>query len=43
MDIYTPMKALGDKAALLRPTDGVHLTPKGHVWVAEREYEYLTR
>ena len=43
MDIYTTMKALGDKAALLRPTDGVHLTPKGHVWVAEHEYEYLTR
>jgi len=43
MDIYTPMKALGDKASLLRPTDGVHLTPKGHAWVADREYEYLTR
>ena len=43
MDIYTPMKALSDKATLLRPTDGVHLTPKGHSWVAEREYEYLTR
>ena len=43
MDIYTPMKALSDKASLLRPTDGVHLTPKGHAWVAEREYEYLTR
>ena len=43
MDIYTPMKSLPDKATFLRPTDGVHLTPKGHAWVAEREYEYLTR
>ena len=43
MDIYTLMKALPDKASFLRPTDGVHLTPKGHTWVAEREYEYLTR
>lgn len=37
------MKAMPDKASFLRPTDGVHLTPKGHAWVAEREYEYLSR
>ena len=40
-DIYTPMKALPDKATYLRPGDGVHLTPKGHAWVAERLFEYL--
>lgn len=43
LDIYTAMKALPDKASLVRPTDGVHLTEKGHAYVAEREYEYLVR
>ena len=43
LDIYTAMKALPDKASFVRPTDGVHLTEKGHAYVAEREYEYLVR
>ena len=43
LDIYTPMKALEDKADYLRSTDGVHLTPKGHAWVADREFDYLTK
>ena len=43
LDLYTTMKALPDKASLVRPTDGVHLTEKGHAWVADREYEYLTK
>lgn len=43
LDLYTPMKALENKADYLRPTDGVHLSPKGHAWVADREFDYLTR
>lgn len=41
LDIYTAMKRLPDKPSLLRPTDGVHLTAKGHEWLASREFEYL--
>lgn len=41
LDIYTEMKNLPDKASLLRSTDGVHLTAKGHEWFASREFEYL--
>lgn len=41
LDLYTDMKAVSGKALLFRPTDGVHLTEKGHAYVAEREYEYL--
>ena len=41
LDIYTAMKSMPDKATLLRSTDGVHLTAKGHEWVANREYSYL--
>lgn len=43
LDVYTTMKSLPDKADYLRPTDGVHLTQKGHEWLAAREYEYLRR
>ena len=41
LDLYTAMKELPDKASLVRPTDGVHLTEKGHAYIANREYEYL--
>lgn len=41
LDIYAPMKALPDKAELLRVGDGVHFSAKGHIWLAERESEYL--
>ena len=42
-DVYTAMKALPDKAALLNPRDGVHLSAKGHAYMAERTYEYLKK
>ena len=41
LDIYTPMKALPDKAELFNPGDGVHLTPAGHEFVALKELEFL--
>ncbi len=41
LDVYTAMKALPDKASLLNPHDGVHLSAKGHAYMAERTYEYL--
>ena len=41
LDLYTAMKALPDKAELLNPHDGVHLSAKGHEYVAQRTYEYL--
>jgi hypothetical protein len=40
-DIYDDMKALPNKAELLRPTDGVHLTQKGHEFIAEKTFDYL--
>lgn len=40
-DLYTPMKAVKDKAKLLNPLDGVHLTPEGHDYVAIKTLEYL--
>ena len=43
LDIYTPMKALPDKADCLKEIDGVHLTAKGHEWLAEQEFMYLTK
>lgn len=42
LDIYTPMKAYPDKPSLFRP-DGVHLTQKGHEYVAEAEFAYITK
>ena len=41
LDLYTGMKALPDKASLLKPTDGVHLSDKGHDYVALKTLEYL--
>lgn len=40
-DIYTEMKALPDKASYLNPNDGVHLSAKGHEYIAQRTFEYL--
>lgn len=34
LDLYTEMKALPNKASLLRPGDGVHLSDIGHDYVA---------
>jgi lysophospholipase L1-like esterase len=42
LDIYTGMKAQSDKASLFR-ADGVHLSPKGHDYVAAAEFDYLTK
>ena len=42
-DIYTGMKSMSDKASLFRATDGVHLSPKGHEYVAGVEYTYLSK
>ena len=42
MDLYTPMKAVPDKAKLLNPNDGVHLTPAGHDFVALETLKYLS-
>ncbi|MBQ7207817.1 MAG: SGNH/GDSL hydrolase family protein [Lentisphaeria bacterium] len=41
LDLYTDMKALPDKAALTRPQDGVHLTDRGHDYVALKTLKYL--
>ena len=43
MDLYTPMKALKNKPALLKATDGVHLSPAGHDYVALKTLEYLSK
>jgi lysophospholipase L1-like esterase len=40
-DIYDDMKVLPNKAELFRSTDGVHLTQKGHEYIADRTYNYL--
>lgn len=40
-DVYTEMKALPDKASYLNPNDGVHLSAKGHEYIAQRTFEYL--
>ena len=42
LDIYTGMKTQNDKASLFR-ADGVHLSPKGHEYVAAAEFDYLTK
>lgn len=41
LDVYTEMKAMPDKADLVRSTDGVHLTPKGHEYIAKKTLDYL--
>ncbi len=43
LDIYTPMKAVKNKASLLNPIDGVHLSPSGHDYVAIKTLEYLSK
>ena len=43
MDLYTPMKAVKNKAALLNPLDGVHLSPAGHDFVAIETLKYLSK
>ncbi|MBQ9337541.1 MAG: SGNH/GDSL hydrolase family protein [Lentisphaeria bacterium] len=43
MDLYTDMKALPDKASLLKSSDGVHLSAKGHDYVALKTLEYLNK
>jgi len=40
-DLYTSMKALPDKASYFSPSDGVHLSAKGHEYVAQKTFEYL--
>ena len=42
-DLYTDMKALPDKASLLKPSDGVHLSDKGHDYVALKTLEYFKK
>ena len=42
LDIYASMTAHPDKPSLFRP-DGVHLTQKGHEYVAEAEFAYITK
>ena len=42
-DIYTGMKSRPDKASLFRSTDGVHLSQKGHEFLADIEYAYLSK
>lgn len=42
VDIYTPMKSMSGKAALFNSSDGVHLTPEGHEFVALKELEFLS-
>ena len=41
LDLYSDMKDLPDKASYFRPTDGVHLSQKGHEYVAQKEFGYL--
>ena len=43
LDLYTPMKARPDKASLVRPTDGVHLTDAGHDFVVQETLRFLGR
>ena len=43
LDIYTPMKAVKNKASLLNPGDGVHLSPAGHDFVAIETLKYLSK
>lgn len=41
MDVYSDMAARADRADLVRPSDGVHLTDKGHDFIALRTLDYL--
>lgn len=41
LDVYEPMKSLPDKAKLLNPKDGVHLTDAGHDFIAIETLKYL--
>lgn len=41
-DVYTEMKDDPLKEVYLSRQDGVHLTPRGHFYMATREYAYLT-
>lgn len=41
-DLYTGMKGLSEKGTYFNPNDGVHLSRKGHIYVAAREFSYLT-
>lgn len=41
VDIYRPMASLPEKASLLYPADGVHLTEKGHRFVAAELLKYI--
>jgi len=43
LDVYEPMKALPDKASLLNPKDGVHLTEAGHDFIAVETLKFLNR
>ncbi len=43
LDVYEPMKALPDKAGLLNPNDGVHLTDAGHDFIAIETLKFLNR
>jgi lysophospholipase L1-like esterase len=41
-DVYDGMKSLPDKAELFSAKDGVHLTQKGHEYIAEKTFDYLS-
>ncbi|MBR7103529.1 MAG: SGNH/GDSL hydrolase family protein [Lentisphaeria bacterium] len=43
LDLYTEMKAMPDKDSLTRAQDGVHLTDKGHDYVARKTLEFLKK
>ncbi|MFA6928847.1 MAG: SGNH/GDSL hydrolase family protein [Lentisphaeria bacterium] len=42
LDVYEAMKALSNKAELLNPNDGVHLTTAGHDFIAIETLKYLS-
>lgn len=41
IDVYEPMKSQVDKALLLSPQDGVHLSEKGHGFIAAEFLKYM--
>ena len=43
LDLYTEMKSMPGKAALTRVQDGVHLTDRGHDYVALKTLQYLNK
>lgn len=41
MDVYSDMSRREDRASLVNPHDGVHLTEKGHTYFSRKTLEYL--